>query len=109
MANALTDASGPRSLDAQNSSGHFPSPWSVEERLAAFVVCDHGGQPPAYVFFEESAPWRQVGRAILMGLFWVWGRLAGRKQRILRNCSLHGESADIGELSSIIRLPEGIR
>jgi len=35
------------------SGQHFPSPWSVEERPAAFVVCDHNGQPLAYVFFEE--------------------------------------------------------
>jgi len=35
------------------SGQHFPPPWSVEERPAAFVVCDLNGQPLAYVFFEE--------------------------------------------------------
>jgi len=33
---------------------NFPSPWTVEERPAAFVVRDHSGQPLAHVFFEES-------------------------------------------------------
>jgi hypothetical protein len=38
----------------------FPPPWSVEERPAAFVVCDHNGQPLAYVYFEEK-PSRRSG------------------------------------------------
>ncbi len=32
----------------------FPPPWSVEERPAAFVVCDHDGQPLAYVYFDDK-------------------------------------------------------
>jgi hypothetical protein len=32
----------------------FPPPRSVEETAAAFVVKDHGGQPLAYIYFEEE-------------------------------------------------------
>jgi hypothetical protein len=30
----------------------FPPPWTVEERAAAFAVCDANGQALAYVYFE---------------------------------------------------------
>ena len=40
----------------------FPPPWSVEERPAAFVVCDHNGQPLAYVYFEEKPSRRSVAK-----------------------------------------------
>jgi hypothetical protein len=32
----------------------FPPPWSVEELHACFVVCDHIGQKPADVYFEDE-------------------------------------------------------
>jgi hypothetical protein len=43
---------------------HFPPPWSVEERPAAFVVCDHSGQPLAYVFFEERPSRRSAAKPL---------------------------------------------
>jgi hypothetical protein len=32
----------------------FPPPWTVEERAAAFAVCDANGQALAYVYFEDE-------------------------------------------------------
>jgi hypothetical protein len=32
----------------------FPSPWSVEELDACFVVRDHNGQKLAYVYYEDE-------------------------------------------------------
>jgi hypothetical protein len=32
----------------------FPSPWSVEEQPACFIVRDHSGQALAYVYFENE-------------------------------------------------------
>jgi hypothetical protein len=32
----------------------FPSPWSIEELDACFVVKDANGQKLAYVYFEEE-------------------------------------------------------
>ena len=32
----------------------FPSPWTVEEQDACFVVVDHSGQKLAYIYFEEE-------------------------------------------------------
>jgi len=46
------------------SSQRFPPPWSVEERPAAFVVCNQGGQPLAYVFFEERPSWRSAAKPL---------------------------------------------
>jgi hypothetical protein len=39
----------------------FPSPWSVEELAACFIVKDATGQALAYVYFEEE-PGRHVIR-----------------------------------------------
>jgi hypothetical protein len=36
------------------SPRRFPSPWSVEEQEACFVVSDANGQKLAYVYFEEE-------------------------------------------------------
>ena len=32
----------------------FPSPWSIEELEACFVVIDSAGQKLAYVYFEDE-------------------------------------------------------
>jgi hypothetical protein len=32
----------------------FPSPWTVEETDACFIVKDHTGHSLAYVYFEEE-------------------------------------------------------
>ena len=42
----------------------FPPPWSVDERGAAFAVCDANGQALAYVYFEEE-PGRQSAAKLL--------------------------------------------
>jgi len=42
----------------------FPPPWSVAERPAAFVVCDHDGQPLAYVYFEEKPRQRSATKLL---------------------------------------------
>ena len=46
------------------SGQHFPPPWSVEERPAAFVVCDHSGQPLAYVFYKEEKGRRSAAKLL---------------------------------------------
>jgi hypothetical protein len=38
----------------------FPTPWSVEERAAAFVVCDANGQALAHIFFQDKPPRRSA-------------------------------------------------
>lgn len=66
----------------------FPPPWSAEERPAAFVVCDHNGQPFAYVYFKEKpvGVWsygsaspvsivRAVGSAFLASICLSWSEL----------------------------------
>jgi len=42
----------------------FPSPWSVEERPAAFVVCDANNQSLAHVFFEEPSGHRSGAKLL---------------------------------------------
>jgi len=42
----------------------FPQPWSVEERAAAFVVCDANNQALAHVFFEEASGRRSAGNLL---------------------------------------------
>jgi len=37
-----------------NTSRRFPSPWSIDELEACFVVIDSAGQKLAYVYFEEE-------------------------------------------------------
>jgi hypothetical protein len=32
----------------------FPPPWTVEDKDAYFVVCDHNGQALAYVYAEDK-------------------------------------------------------
>jgi hypothetical protein len=32
----------------------FPSPWSIEEQPACFIVRDHNGQQLAHVYFEDE-------------------------------------------------------
>jgi hypothetical protein len=43
----------------------FPSPWSVEESDACFIVRDHGRQALAYVYFEEE-PGRRAAAKLLI-------------------------------------------
>jgi len=42
----------------------FPSPWSVEETDACFIVKDHNGQALAYVYFEDE-PGSEIGGEII--------------------------------------------
>jgi len=42
----------------------FPTPWFVEEPEACFVVRDHGGQPLAYVYYEDE-PGRESAAKLL--------------------------------------------
>ena len=37
------------------SPRRFPSPWSIEESLEAFIVKDVAGQALAYLYFENEA------------------------------------------------------
>ncbi len=39
---------------AERSPRRFPPPWTVEERAAAFAVCDANGQALAYVYFQDE-------------------------------------------------------
>ena len=42
----------------------FPSPWSIEDTDACFVVKDSGGQKLAYVYYEEE-PGRRSATKLL--------------------------------------------
>jgi DNA-binding LacI/PurR family transcriptional regulator len=42
----------------------LPSPWSVEEQPACFVVRDHNGQQLAYVYFEDEAGRRSAAKLL---------------------------------------------
>jgi hypothetical protein len=46
------------------STRRFPPPWSVEERAAAFVVCDANGQALAHIFFEGKPPPRSAAKLL---------------------------------------------
>jgi hypothetical protein len=41
----------------------FPPPWTVEDRAAAFAVCDANGQARAYVYFEDEPGRRSAGKS----------------------------------------------
>jgi hypothetical protein len=45
-------------------SRRFPPPWSVEETDACFIVKDRGGQPLAYVYFEEEPGRRSAAKLL---------------------------------------------
>ena len=47
-------ASAARRILVLVTSRRFPPPWTVEERAAAFAVCDANGQALAYVYFEDE-------------------------------------------------------
>jgi hypothetical protein len=42
----------------------FPSPWSVEELDACFVVRDYNGQKLAYVYFEDEPGRRSAAKLL---------------------------------------------
>jgi len=42
----------------------FPPPWTVEERAAAFAVCDANGQALAYVYFEDEPGRRSAAKLL---------------------------------------------
>ena len=42
----------------------FPSPWSVEEQAACFVVHDSSGQALAYVYFEDEPGRRSAAKLL---------------------------------------------
>src|SRR5438552_120152 len=46
------------------ASSRFPPPWSVDERGAAFTVCDANGQALAYVYFEEEPGRRSAAKLL---------------------------------------------
>ena len=46
------------------SPRRFPSPWTVEEQPACFVVRDHNGQQLAYVYFEDEPGRRSAAKLL---------------------------------------------
>jgi hypothetical protein len=42
----------------------FPPPWTVDERAAAFAVCDANGQALAYVYFEDERGPRSAAKLL---------------------------------------------
>jgi hypothetical protein len=42
----------------------FPSPWSVEDNGACFIVRDHNGQALAYIYFEDEPGRRSVAKLL---------------------------------------------
>ena len=45
-------------------SRRFPTPWTVEETDACFIVKDHTGMSLAYVYFEDE-PGRRAAAKLL--------------------------------------------
>jgi hypothetical protein len=46
------------------SHRRFPSPWSIEDNGACFIVNDSAGQKLAYVYYEEER-WRRSAPKLL--------------------------------------------
>jgi hypothetical protein len=46
------------------SPRRFPSPWTVEEQPARFVVRNHNGQQLAYVYFEDDPGRRSAAKLL---------------------------------------------
>ena len=46
------------------SPRRFPSPWTVEEQPACFVVRDGNGQLLAYVYFEDEPGRRSAAKLL---------------------------------------------
>jgi hypothetical protein len=46
------------------SERRFPPPWSIEERAAAFAVCDGNGQALAYVYFGDEPGRRSAAKLL---------------------------------------------
>jgi hypothetical protein len=42
----------------------FPSPWSIEELEACFIVKDDAGQKLAFVYFEEEPGRRDAAKLL---------------------------------------------
>jgi len=66
----------------------FPSPWSVEELDACFIVTDHAGQKLAYVYFEDE-PGREQHPTLTLAeamdaLWWHGGTVDHRRVAMLR-------------------------
>jgi hypothetical protein len=49
-------------LCLEMTARRFPPPWTVEERAAAFAVCDANGQALAYVYFEDEPGRRSAAK-----------------------------------------------
>jgi hypothetical protein len=46
------------------TSRRFPSPWSVEETDACFIVRDANGQALAYLYFEDQSGRRAAAKLL---------------------------------------------
>ena len=46
------------------SARRFPPPWTAEETDACFIVRDHNGQAPAYVYFEDEPGRRSAAKLL---------------------------------------------
>jgi hypothetical protein len=42
----------------------LPSPWSVEEQPACFILRDHSRQALAYVYYEDEPGWRTAAKLL---------------------------------------------
>ena len=42
----------------------LPSPWSVEEQPACFILRDHSMQALAYVYYEDEPGWRTAAKLL---------------------------------------------
>jgi hypothetical protein len=43
---------------------YFPSPWTVEDHLACFIVSDANGQALAYFYYEDAAARRSASKLL---------------------------------------------
>ena len=57
-------------VSAEVTARHLPSPWSVDDLSACFVVKDGSGQELAYVYYQEHAGRRAVAKLLTRDEAW---------------------------------------
>jgi hypothetical protein len=63
-ARGILERTGDAISRLKSSMPRFPSPWSVEEIDACFIIRDHNGQALAYVYFEDEPGRRSASKLL---------------------------------------------